>query len=102
MAWETRDVLLILGAVVSAAATIIAVRHHLATLTRELERTAAQHLERIKGLEESRDKQGERIGRLERTQAINKAIARVVGTPVLGTPVPRAIKDGNDSGESEG
>jgi len=100
--WETRDVLLIVGAVASAAATIITVRHTVAALSKDLERTAAELRESIKGLTESRDKLGARLGRLERTQAINAAVARVTGTPVLGTPVPRAIKDNDDSGDSEG
>lgn len=101
MTWETRDVLLIVGAVTSAAATIIAVRAQVSNMARELERSAAQLLERIKALEESRDKLGARLGRLERNYAIHAALARQAGTPVLGTPVPRAIKGGDDSGEAE-
>jgi hypothetical protein len=103
MTWETRDVLLIVGAVVSAAVTIQVVRSQVATLTRELEKTASGLLERIKALEDSRDKLGARIGRLERTQAINAAIARYAATPALGTAIPTAlVKGGDDSGESEG
>lgn len=102
MTWETRDVLLIVGAVVSAAATIITVRHHMAALTKDFERTTAELKQQITSLQESRDKLGERIGRLERWRAIKLAVAKRLATPPVGTSVPRGVKDGNDSGETEG
>lgn len=102
MTWETRDVLMILGAVVSAAVTIVAVRHQVATLTENTRTQAAALLERFKALEESRDKLGERLGKLERIVAVNAAVSKAYGTPALGTRLPPALQGPDDSGEHKG
>jgi hypothetical protein len=90
---------MLVGAVASAAVTVVAVRHQVSALAERLRESLAAVDQRCKGLEESRDKLGERIGLVERQQAVNTAVARALRTPALGT---RVLQPSDDSGEHKG